>query len=150
MKYLSFLLPVTFCALLFTCSMEAAEDDRLILATSDEIQSFYNFDALLFAHACSEREDVVVRQLCVNLPSNCKKVGLVSYKGMDQVRKAVPTHSWLEEKFVAKWNQEVALESLTDQKIMIWRETVLTFESSSVSTSRANLARTMLDWVVKA
>ena len=127
------------------------KDERLVVASPEELQSFYSFDALLFAHSSKSKEDstdTVVRQLCINLPSSCKKVGLVSYTGMDKVREALPTHSWLRERYVSKWNQEMALENLVECEVRIWRETCLSHGSvSCVTTPRQSLAAHMLEWV---
>lgn len=132
-------------------------DARLTHAFPHEIQTYYEYDALLFVHGSrhldrTDTTDVVVRQVCSELPDSCRSVGMVSFVGMEEAVSNLRSNSWLLDKYASKWNQEMTMREVSSKgfRTRIWREMSLSdsTESSSVSTSRRELAKRMLDWVM--
>lgn len=131
--------------------------DSLVVTTPEQIRSFYAFDSLLFAHDCggddTGRADSVVRRMCYWLPPSCKRVGMVSYHGLDEARRSQLPLSWLKERYASKWRQESVLDDLESEgRVLtrVWRERSLSYgtSASSLSTPRQSLAAKMLDWVI--
>lgn len=132
-------------------------DSRLTHAFPHEIQAYYEYDALLFVHGSrhldrSDTTDLVVRQICSELPECCRSVGMVSFVGMEEAVSTLRSNSWLLDKYASKWNQEKTMKEVSSKgfRTRIWREVSLSesSKSSSVSTSRRELAKRMLDWVM--
>ena len=101
--------------------------------------------------------DVLVKDICDNIPKKCKKVCLVSAYGVgDSLKNAdvgiQAMNSWyLKDTYRSKRAQESIVCSLPDSiDTLIVRPRVLSFAKipfNPISTTRQDLARTIIDWI---
>lgn len=134
---------------------------RTELERSDYTRKDYSFDALVIAVGgkpfSEDTSDSCVAHICSNLPSTCKRVCLVSAFGVgDSIARAGPgikaMKSWyLRDVYASKRRQEEIVAGLDQTvSVRILRPRALSYArlpSNPISTSRKELAKTILDWM---
>ena len=130
-----------------------------------EIMSDYknkaSYDAIVFALSGSpfQKDDSfqIVSDMCADLPQNCTKIDLVSAYGVGSSYKnadigiKIMNKWYLKNTYESKYIQEQIVSSLDPKyEVRIERPRVLSFEKipyNPISTTRQDLARTILDWI---
>lgn len=134
------------------------KDKRLRRATYDD--DIPSYDAIVFALSGAPFEDddtdEVVARVLSTLPQRCNKVCLVSAYGVgDSIKNAdlgirAMNKFYLKDTYRAKRIQEQLVCSVPNVETAIFRPRVLSYGRipyNPISTTRQDLARTILDWM---